>query len=473
MKLSMVGAVLGAAMVLAGACTPDAAQPGSGSPYGVDSGIGASSTQAISLADATADPLKLATFAPGLSARVVTSGVAAQNIDQMALWPDATAPTHLIGCNEQGATDPGLQRIDIATGATDTIVTGTSACDGVRATAWGTIMFSEENGGGAAGGSVYELIDPLGTTGVSLDRVAGTFSGGTGAANLVRRTSLGKASFEGHGLLPNGVMYFGDENRPSSGVAGGAYFKFVPSTPWVSGTVSSLSQSPLAAGRIVGFRAGLRSGGTDYCKGTQTGLGKWLPICDDAGATVCTNFDLRAAAATNKLTGYYRPEDLEVDPGALADGNVKVCGPNTGNEADDHNWGETICMTDGTVATSLANTATPEMQLFVIGNADQAMMDNIAYRPGKKTWVIHEDGDIGASLKNNDLFSCLADGADVDTLSDGCLKIATLNDTSSPAHTEGAEWTGGIFDATGTRFFVSVQHNITGKGVVLEVTGWK
>jgi secreted PhoX family phosphatase len=334
-------------------------------------------------------------------------------------------------------------------------------------------MFCEEAGGGASGGSVYELIDPMHTTGVSLDRATGAFSGGVGAANLVRRDSLGKASFEGHGLLSNGVMYFGDENRPASGVGGGAYFKFIPSTPWVSGTVSSLSQSPLASGRLVGLRVGVRSGGTDYGQGSQTGLAKWIPLCDDATATTCANFDLRGAAATNKLTGHYRPEDLEVDRTAMAAGNVKVCGPNTGNEAADHNWGEVICITDGTVATSLANSATPEVQNFILGTSEQAMMDNIAFRPGKGTWVLHEDGDIGDTLKNNDLWSCLADGADVDSLSDGCLRIATLNDTSSAAHPEGAEWSGGMFDATGTRFFVSVQHNITGHGVILEVTGWK
>ena len=36
-----------------------------------------------------------------------------------------------------------------------------------------------------------------------------------------------------------------------------------------------------------------------------------------------------------------------------------------------------------------------------------------------------------------------------------------------------AEWIGGIFDASDQRFFVSVQHNVTGHGVVLKVTGWK
>ena len=32
--------------------------------------------------------------------------------------------------------------------------------------------------------------------------------------------------------------------------------------------------------------------------------------------------------------------------------------------------------------------------------------------------------------------------------------------------------TSGIFDPTGQRFFVSVQHNITGKGAILEISGW-
>jgi len=34
-------------------------------------------------------------------------------------------------------------------------------------------------------------------------------------------------------------------------------------------------------------------------------------------------------------------------------------------------------------------------------------------------------------------------------------------------------WTGGLFDASGTRFYVSVQHNVTGHGVILEISGWR
>jgi hypothetical protein len=94
----------------------------------------------------------------------------------------------------------------------------------------GSILFGEEAGGGPAGGRLYELIDPLHTTGVSLDRGTGTFSGGSGAANLTARPALGRLSFEGLAIYPSGVTYFGDENRPAQGVGGGAYFKFIPAT---------------------------------------------------------------------------------------------------------------------------------------------------------------------------------------------------------------------------------------------------
>jgi hypothetical protein len=138
----------------------------------------------------------------------------------------------------------------------------------------------------------------------------------------------------------------------------------------------------------------------------------------------------------------------------------------TGNEENDQLWGETVCITDGSLAASAANTATPEVQQMVVGNPGLAMPDNIAFQPARGNWIIHEDADT-TFLKphNNDLWDCLPDGMDEDLLSDGCLRIATLNDLT-------AEWTGGIFDSGGQRFWVSVQHNVTGKGIVLEVSGW-
>jgi secreted PhoX family phosphatase len=282
----------------------------------------------------------------------------------------------------------------------------------------------------------------------------------SGASNVTTRPAVGHLAFESLALYPNGVLYYGDENRPLNGTPGGAYFKFVPTTPWGGGTVTALSQSPLASGSVYGLRLGKRSGNTDYGQGSNTGLGTWVLV------NPSFNVSLRSAAATLKLTGYYRPEDAEIDRAALANGHVRFCANNTGNEGTDKNWGETICVTDGTLAQATANTATPELQYLVMGTWDLAMMDNLAPQPGRGNWIIHEDGDGPSVGRNNDLWSCLEDGDDADTLSEGCARIGTLNDLD-------AEWTGGIFDASGSHFYVSIQHNVSGHGVVLDITGWR
>jgi Bacterial protein of unknown function (DUF839) len=446
--------------------------------FGVGKPIDASSQDSLTAVQASADETALATLANGLSARVVTrstGGIAAPVVDMMALWPNDTNPTWLIACNEEGSGQVALQRIRISDGLAETIVnSGLVSCDPAHRTPWGTIVFAEENG---TSGRLFELIDPLTTTGVSL--VGGTptcvsppaAAGCTGETNIVERTAVGRLSFEGIGITPNGVMYYGDENRPLNGTPGGAYFKFIPtcaptntcpvgSLPGAT-NAAKLAASPLAsAGNIYGLRLGKRAGNTDYGQGTQTGRGTWIP---EVGVAP---INLRASAASQFLTGYYRPEDLEFDFEAIADGNVRFCGNNTGNEGDDRNYGETICVTDGTLAqaASTAPLSIPAVQYLVIGYPQFAMMDNIAHQPGRGNWVIHEDGD--QLLGNNDLWDCLPDGADDDLLSGGCVRIGTLNDLT-------AEWTGGVFDASGTRFFVSVQHNITGHGVVLEIAGWK
>jgi secreted PhoX family phosphatase len=433
--------------------------------FGTGKPLDASSSDSISAAQAQADPTSLVTLAKGLSARVVTSNVAGPNIDQMAFWPDATHPTHLIACNEEGVAQPGLQRINLSDGSTDTIVSGLNSCDPVRHTPWGTILFGEESGGGPAGGRMYELIDPLNTTDVTLDRATGTFSGGIGASNMTPRPALGRLSFEGLAIYANGVTYYGDENRPATGTSGGAYFKFIPSSlrdPASTTPIQSLSQSPYAAGSIFGLRVGIRPGTADYGQGTQWGLAAWVPI------PAAPDADLRAQAAALKLTGYYRPEDIDIDAAALADGNVRFCGSDTGNEIDDQLWGEVVCITDGSVDGAAGNIGHPQIQLFVQGNPSLSMPDNVAYQPGRGNWVIHEDADTTTDLQgkhNDDLWDCMPDGADNDLMSDGCIRIGTLNDLT-------AEWTGGIFDPTGKHFYVSVQHNISGKGTVLDITGW-
>jgi secreted PhoX family phosphatase len=434
--------------------------------FGVTGPLAASSRASVDEATAQADPAKLVTVARSLRVRVVNASKdLGANIDQMALWPDDMAPTHLIVCNEEGPDKPGVQRVGLADGKVETILTGTSSCDPVRRTPWGTILVGEESG---SDGWLLEIINPLHTTNVQFDRTSGLLSGAD-AGNIATRPAPGHLSWEGIALYPNGVMYYGDENRPGTGTAGGAYFKFIPAALWAGGgAINNLADSPLASGKVYGLRLGKRSGNTDYGQGTNTGLGTWVEI---AAADVG---DLRAAAKNLKLTGYYRPEDADIDRNSLAHGKVRFCANNTGNELTDRTWGETICVTDASLDEAAANTATPELQFLVVGWQDFAMMDNIAYQPGRGNWIIHEDGD-GPSIdnpdrRNNDLWACLEDGADADTLSDGCIRVATLNDLHGD---EGAEWTGGIFDASGTRFYVSVQHNVTGHGVIVEISGWR
>jgi secreted PhoX family phosphatase len=430
--------------------------------FGVKRAVDSSSKRSISETEAQADPLQLVTLAKGLRARVVSTEAAADT-DMIALWPNDRLPTHLITCNESDADEPALQRITLKDGAAQTILTGTDSCDPVRRTAWGTIVFGEETDDG----QLYELIDPLHTTGVTLERATGAFSGGTGSDNFARREAVGRLAFEGLALYDSGLLYYGDEQRPHDGTPGGAYFKFVPAQPWTNGQVDELTQSPLAAGSIYGLRVGLRedneTGGFDTGQGNQTGDGTWVRVCGDAGPTACTNVNLREAAGALHLTGYYRPEDLEVDRRANNHGKVRVCGNNTGIE-EFANFGETICVTDGSPADALTATTAPRVQYLVTGNPQLAMPDNLAWQPGRGNWVVHEDGD--QLQGNNDLWSCLDDGTDADLLSDGCIRIATLNDLE-------AEWTGGIFDRDGERFFVSVQHNVSGQGLVLEITGWR
>src|SRR5712691_7405761 len=94
--------------------------------FGVHDPIEVSSTASVDKAIAEADPTSLATFAQSLRVRVVTAAAnAGPNIDMIALWPDDRHPTHLIVCNEEGATEPGVQRVRLSDGLVETILTGT------------------------------------------------------------------------------------------------------------------------------------------------------------------------------------------------------------------------------------------------------------------------------------------------------------------------------------------------------------
>jgi secreted PhoX family phosphatase len=430
--------------------------------FGTRGTLDESSTESLTADEANAHPERLLTVAPGLSVSVVSAEAnLGANIDMMVLWPQDD-PTHLIACNEQAQGQVGVQRVDLKTGKAEDIVSGgLRSCDPVEVTPWGTVIVGEERGGD---GSVYEIIAPLTTTGVTVDRAAHT----TSDESRVRAvTALGHLAFEGVSVLPNGVIYYQDERRPGNGNPGGSIFKFIPSTLWTGGpAITTLDASPLATGAVYGFRAGVH--GTDFGRGSDIGRGKWVPVPGAADA------DLNAVALANNLSlsANYRPEDIDLDLGALAKGNVRFCGNNTGEDTEvsatdgDNHFGEVFCVTDGTVNEAGTNAAVPEYQVLVPGNFEFAMMDNIAYQPGRGNWLINEDGEGPNVGRNNDIWDCLDDGADTDDLADACVRVMTINDLN-------AETTGGLFNATGDAYYVSVQHNVTGHGVILKVTGWR
>ena len=421
--------------------------------FGFGQPLTQSSTANLNQAQALANPAGLVTAAKGLKVGVVTAGKAPPDIDQMVLWPKSN-PQYILACNEQGTGDPALIKVSLATGASTTIASGITECDGIRTTPWGTVLFSEE--GGATGGA-YEIIDPLSVVGATINRTTGVSS----SPNIRRINAFGFLSFEGWVILPNGVTYYGDELGPSNGTPGGAFYKFIPSTPWSgSGTISSLDQSPYNAGNVYSLRVGQ---GSNSGQGDAYGIGSWSFL---ASLNSASNQQLRALATANNRTGYYRPEDISIDDAALAAGNVRFCGNNTGRDAARY-WGETTCTTDGTVAGSTSPSSVPEVQLFVQGAQQFNMPDNVAYQPNRGSWVINEDGSTDAVNNNlsNDIWDCLPDGADVDTLSDGCVRVAVLNDLD-------AESTGGFFDPSGKHYYVSIQHNSSGFGTVLDITGW-
>jgi hypothetical protein len=83
------------------------------------------------------------------------------------------------------------------------------------------------------------------------------------------------------------------------------------------------------------------------------------------------------------LTGYYRPEDADIDRAAEAKGLVRFCANNTGNEPEDQLWGEAICISDGTLTQAGSNTGVPEVRLLVPGSPALAMPDNNLFRCGR------------------------------------------------------------------------------------------
>jgi secreted PhoX family phosphatase len=437
-----------------------------------------------------ADNTEAIQVASGLHVSLVSSSVASAT-DQIALWPNDDRPTHLFVCDEETSI-PAVQRVDLSrppgSNAT-TIVTGLSSCDPVRRTPWGTIIVAEEAG---ATGGLYEILDP-----VSINapiNVSNRAAGITSDPNhLVKRKAVGSLSFESFAIRPDGTMIYGDELAPSGGVAGGGLYKFVPTVPYTGDGHPPITQpqlSPLASGSVFGLRVAA-NGSTNWGQGAEVGKGRWVAI-DLAGAGVVDvngNIILRTAQTLQRFTGYYRPEDMDIDPIAMSNGVFRACWANTGRlnsggatiSENSAVHGEIMCIVEEpSTSNPPAPTGTvPVVTRFVVGSQQAGMFDNVAFQPHTGNLVVLEDGPTsivtptGTEPRGNDLWICLPDGDDDDTLSDGCVRFASVRDTS-------AEPTGFIFLGSGEAAFVSIQHRSVNDaagegnhGALLKISGFK
>jgi Bacterial protein of unknown function (DUF839) len=375
-------------------------------------------------------------LADGLKAEFITRNVA-HHADMIAFYP-AENPSHMIVCIESdreeivaGKLNPGLQRVSMADGSVETILRGTNSCDGIRTTPWNTVLFTEEDDAGGA----YEILNPLVAKDIVItDRKAGTVSD---PAMVVRHMDLPTMAWEGLTILPSGVVFAGDELRPGTTYPdkdGGAIFKFVPATPHAGGALTSLDASPFKAGKTYAMQVSCTEK-VQTGQGCDTGAATWVEV--KAGSA-------RIAADMAGATGYYRPEDLHQDMTFKGEG-VKFCWTNTGNKAV-ANFGEVMCAVDALADSVEKGKQQVLVSRFLQGTPDLNQPDNLEINPKNGLVYVIEDN------PNGDVWSCLPDGADADMMTDGCIKILSVKDSS-------AEPTGFIFAPDGETAYLNIQHS--------------
>jgi uncharacterized protein DUF839 len=404
-------------------------------------------------------------LAPELTVRYLTRH-AADSTDMMQFFPRGN-PTHLITCVESdleeiapGKLNPSVQRINLSTGAVETILRGMSGCDGVRSTAWGTILVTEEEDDGGA----YEILDPLNVSNQTVtDRGTGTT---TDSTHIVKRTALPTIAWEGIAILPSGVIIAGDELRPGTDVPdsdGGAIFKFIPSTPFSgSGPIFALNQSPLVAGSVYAMQVSCQPDVQQFGQGCEVGHAAWVPV---------TAANARGDADSAGATGHYRPEDLHRDLKYRNPENpdaIRICWTDTGNE-EAFNYAEVMCAVENSPLTAVADDRTVFVNRFLEGDPEFNSFDNLDFQPRTGNLYVIEDH------PNGDIFACLRDGKDRDLKTDGCVKLLSVKDSS-------AEPTGFIFAPGGRTAYLSIQHSDDmnmpavddyGTDDVLKITGFQ
>jgi secreted PhoX family phosphatase len=238
----------------------------------------------------------------------------ADRISQLKLGEPNSGGWDMITANETGpdagrylfipfeTLEAGVQRIDLKTGLTKTLVRpgtqGFTKGDASRWTPWGSYLTAEESWGkGSTKGRLFELTNPTTAT-------------GGGDSSFVHRSIVPRVAHEGLAFDKENNLYFTDEFN------GGSIYKYVPTSP-----ATTTGNEYFSAGQIFVLQV---NGGDSA---NTVGPFVWIPITDTTGGPIDGisvmnadgTIDGRETAKVVKGTGYQRPEDIEIK--TLANGD--------------------------------------------------------------------------------------------------------------------------------------------------------
>jgi secreted PhoX family phosphatase len=316
--------------------------------------------------------------------------------------------------------EAGVQRIDLRTGLTKTLVLpgtqGFTKGDASRWTPWGGYLTAEESWEkGSTKGRLFELTNPTTAT-------------GDGDSNFVHRSIVPRVAHEGLVFDKGSNLYFVDEFN------GGSIYKYVSAS-----RTAATGNEYFLAGQT--FVLQIKGGENADAAGSFA----WIPITDKTGGPIDGvsvmnadgTIDGRETAKMVKGTGYQRPEDIEIK--TLVNGDEML-----------------FMATTATHEVYSINLDSREVKLFVSRNTldkatgipvgtSLANPDNLAIDAAGNIYIV-EDQPAGVA----DIW--FARDADNDGVADSIARWASLS-------TIGAEATGLYFDKfDDTVAYVNVQH---------------
>jgi hypothetical protein len=180
---------------------------------------------------------------------------------------------------------------------------------------------------------------------------------------------------------------------------------------------------------------------------------------------------------------------MDIDPVAADHGVFRACWANTGRMSNGFNSlvetgavnSEVLCLVEEPNA-SAPTGMTPVVSRFIPGTPERQMYDNVAFQPRTGNLVVLEDGPVNVvtgqnptvtERRGNDLWICLPDGSDSDTQTDGCVRFASVRDTT-------AEPSGFTFYESGEEALVNIQHRgvndalgAGNHGALIKISGFK